>query len=79
MNNVHGNPKPPNSYKKNATMGLIGKQCGIDIFWGNNEVRNAIKEIAEARPHAFTLEAAADIFILGYIHGKRADRARRKK
>lgn len=79
MNDVHGIPLPPNPYEKNATMGLLGKQYGVDIFWGNDEVENAIKEIAEARPHTFTLEAAADIFILGYIYGKRAERSRRNK
>lgn len=79
MNNVHGIPMPPDPYKKNATMGLLGKQYSADIFWGNDEVKNVIKEIAEARPHTFTLEAAADIFISGYIYGKRAERSRRKK
>lgn len=79
MRDVNGNPMPPNPYEKNATMGLLGKQCSVDIFWGDDEVHNAIKEIAEARPHTFTLDAASDIFVLGYIYGKRAERARRKK
>lgn len=79
MNDVYGRPMPPNRYKKNATMQLLGKQCAVDIFWNNEEVRKAVGEIAEAMPRTFTVDAAADIFMLGYIYGKRAERARRKK
>lgn len=66
-------------YRKNKTMFVIGKHCAGEVFWNNEEVRRQIKDIAEARPHGFTLEAATDIFMLGYIHGKRAERARRKR
>ncbi len=66
-------------YRKNKTMFVIGKHSAGEAFWSNEEVRRQIEDIAEARPHCFTNEAAADIFMLGYIHGKRAERARRKR
>lgn len=49
-----------------------------ESFWCNDEVRKQVKHIAEGRPCSFTIDAAADIFALGFIHGKRAERARRK-
>ena len=78
MNDVFERPMPPNPYEKNKTMKLLGKQFMVSVFWQNEEVRKAIEEIAEARPYSFTIEAAADIFTLGYIYGKQADRARRR-
>ena len=78
MNDVYGDPMPPNPYRKNETMRLLGRQYTAEIFWCDNKVRKDIAEIAEARPHSFTLNAAQDIFTLGYIYGKRAERARRK-
>lgn len=65
-------------YDENATMRLLGKQKMGEAYWANEDVRNAIKEISEGRPFSFTLDAAADIFTLGYIFGKRAERARRR-
>lgn len=65
-------------YRKNDTMIMLGKNCTVEAFWGNEEVKKQMEDIKEARPHSFTLDAAADIFMLGYIHGKRAERARRK-
>lgn len=65
-------------YRANKTMTMLGKNCVGNDFWGNEEVKQQIMDIKEARPHQFTFEAAADIFLLGYIHGKRAERARRK-
>lgn len=67
-----------NVYEKNKTMQLLGNQCMVTAFWCNDKVRQGIGEIAEARPHSFTITAAADIFTLGYIYGKRAERARRR-
>lgn len=78
MNDVFERPMPPNPYEKNKTMKLLGKQFMVSVFWQNEEVRKAIEEIAEARPYSFTIEAAADIFTLGYIYGKQAERARRR-
>ncbi len=65
-------------YRKNDTMIMLGKNRAVEAFWGNEEVKKQMKDIKEARPHSFTFEVAADIFMLGYIHGKRAERARRK-
>ena len=65
-------------YRKNKTMFVIGKHCAGNVFWNNQEVKQQVKDIAEARPHSSALEVAADIFMLGYIHGKRAELARRK-
>lgn len=65
-------------YDKNPTMRLLGRQKEEDIFWRNTEVKEQILEISEGRPHSFSFEAAADIFMLGFIHGKRAERIRRK-
>lgn len=78
MNKVYGEPMPPSAYEKNETMRLLGKQCMMTAFWCDDKVRKGIDEIAEARPYSFTINAAADIFALGYIYGKRAERARRK-
>lgn len=78
MNDVFGRPMSPNPYEKNKTMKLLGKQIMVSVFLQNEEVRKAIEEIAEARPYSFTINAASDIFALGYIEGKRAERAKRK-
>ena len=72
------NEKSTMPYRKNKTMFVLGKNCH-SVFWCSEEVKQQIKDIAEARPYRFTIEAAADIFMLGYIHGKRAERARRKR
>ena len=66
-------------YEKNETMKLLGKQHAAIPFWCNDEVRKEIQEISEARPFCFSLESASDIFMLGYIHGKQAERVKRKK
>lgn len=81
MKNVFGKeiPENKNPYRKNDTMRLLGQQCAASIIGDNDVVRHEIKEISEARPYTFTVDAAIDIFMLGYIYGKRAERARRKK
>lgn len=68
-----------NIYAKNDTMRMLGKQYAIPLFWENEEVMQQIKDISEVRPYSFTVDAASDIFMLGYIHGKRAERKRRNK
>lgn len=79
MKDVYGKEMPSDPYEKNDTMRLLGNQCLTSTFWGNDKVIKQIQQINEGRPHSFTLSAASDIFALGYIHGKRAERARRKK
>lgn len=66
-------------YVANKTMQLLGRQHSAGPFWNNEQVRKEVREISEGRPYSFTLDAAADIFMLGYIHGKRAERAVKKK
>ncbi len=77
MNDVYGRRMPPSPYKRNETMELLGKQTFKNYFGAIKEARKGLDEIKEARPHSFTKDAAEDIFVLGYIYGKRADRARR--
>lgn len=78
MKDVYGNPLPPNIYEANETMKMLGDQHVIDSFWRNTEVRKEIEDIAEVHPRSFTIDAAADIFSLGYIHGERASRSKGK-
>ena len=78
MKDVYGRELPPSLYQKNDTMRRLGEQRGSEIFWLNDEARKQVRQISEARPYSFTLAAASDIFVLGYIYGKRAERARRK-
>lgn len=77
MKNVH-EQEIVNPYESNETMRMLGEQKTVDIFWRNTEVRKQIEDISKAFPFSFTDEAAADIFTLGYIYGKRAERARKK-
>lgn len=64
-------------YDVNDTMRMLGNQDSSIAY--NGDARKQIDEIAEARPYSFTLDAAADIFMLGYIYGKRAERTKKKK
>lgn len=72
MNDIIGS----NPYRKNETMKLLEKQTCEALFF--DEVRKQIHDIAEARPYSFKYSSAMDIFILGYIYGKKAERARKK-
>lgn len=62
-------------YEKNETMKFLGKQYTLNALEKNQF--KAIDDIEEARPHSFTTCAAIDIFMLGYVEGKRAERRRR--
>ena len=57
-------------------MKMLGRQFQLSIIGkqGFKEIDN----ILEARPYTATTQTAMDIFTLGYIYGKRAERARRK-
>lgn len=70
---------PPNPYEKNETMQLLGRQYSAELFWLNSKVREEIEQILSARPYEFSIEASSDIFMLGFIHGKRRERARRER
>lgn len=64
-------------YDENDTMRLLGKQKICFIY--RDGIRKQINDIVIARPYSVTPDMAIDLFMLGYIHGKRAERARRKK
>lgn len=78
MKNIYGQDVE-SVYEKNETMRLLGYQNSIEQFWQNDEVREQVRQISEARPYSFTIDVASDLFMLGCIHGKREERARRKK
>lgn len=65
-----------NPYRANATMELLGKQVPLKIL--TEEIKKQMCEITEARKCTTTFMTAIDMFMLGYIYGKRAERARRK-
>lgn len=64
------------SYEKNETMKMLGKNTYVGAL--NQQTFSELDNILEARPHTCTRDTAMDIFMLGFIYGKRADRARRK-
>ncbi len=66
----------PNPYEVNETMKMLEHQCPFEIIGkqGFKEINN----ILEANPYTATQETAINLFTLGYIYGKRAERARRK-
>lgn len=66
-----------NPYKTNATMELLGKQVTLQII--TPDIEKQMDEITEAREYTATFMTSLDMFMLGYIHGKRAERARRKR
>ena len=72
MNDIIGS----NPYRKNETMKLLGKQTCEALFF--DEARKQIHDIAEARNTRFNYNAAMDVFLLGYIYGKKEERARKK-
>lgn len=68
-----------NPYEKNETMRILGKQCAIETIWSNDKLKKQIDDIQEAKSIHIPPEIISDFFMLGYIHGKRIERARRKK
>lgn len=65
-------------YDKNKTMKFLGMQ-DASAFWLNEKIQRKVQDISEARKFVVTLDVAADIFMLGYIYGKRAERERKAK
>lgn len=65
-----------NPYRKNETMKLLGKQTCEVLF--SDEAKRQVHDIAAARNIRFDHNAAMDIFILGYLYGKKGERARRR-
>lgn len=73
-------------YDKNSTMLLLGQQKYTDIAdEALGEIEAVIKahapniDIAPHNVRAHMVETSWDLFILGFIYGKRAERARRAK
>lgn len=62
----------------NDTMKLLRHQ-NIEFLFDNKEIEKQMLDIKRARQERFSFCTAIDIFLLGYIHGKRAERARRKR
>lgn len=65
-----------NPYEANETMRLLGHQCVLSIY---DEAKDDLEDIMSARPYTVTFETALNILMLGYIHGKRAERRRKKR
>lgn len=73
-------------YDTNSTMQLLGQQHYTDITDDAlDEIEAVIKthapniDIAPHNVRAHFVETSWDLFILGFIYGKRAERARRAK
>lgn len=67
----------PSPYTLNATMQMLGYQYYLNVL--TQETFSAIDDILTARPYTSTRETSMDVFMLGYIYGKRAERKRRRK
>ena len=67
----------PSPYTLNATMQMLGHQYYLNVL--TQETFSAIDDILTARPYTSTRETSMDVFMLGYIYGKRAERKRRRK
>lgn len=63
-------------YDANDTMRMIGYQQVQEIF--TSGARRQINEVLDVRKSEITFDAAIEMFIIGFIHGKRAERIRRK-
>lgn len=66
-----------NPYEANDTMILLGHQDIIGVY--TQEARKQMNEIVNARRFTTTRETALDMFMLGFIYGKRAERRRRRE
>lgn len=68
--------KTTDIYDANDTMRMIGYQQVPEIF--TSGARRQINEVLDVRKSEITFDAAIEMFIIGFIHGKRAERIRRK-
>ena len=67
-------------YRENKTMEMMGRQYAMSLL-DRSEVRKEYKDVYSALvKHDIYLDIASctDIFMLGYIWGKRDERKRRK-
>lgn len=58
-------------------MQMLGHNCYLKVF--DRKVFSELDDILNARPFSYTKDTAMDIFMLGYIYGKRAERKRKKR
>ncbi len=68
-------------FKKNETMRLLGYQCIFPLFEREeivNQYRDVFEAIEERSPLMNEVECIS-LFVLGYIWGKRDERAKRKR
>lgn len=65
-----------NPYEANDTMRMIGKQNEPYLGPGSDLIAK-MDDITSARRYTTTIETACDMVTLGYIYGKKAERARR--
>ena len=65
-----------NPYSENHTMQMLGKNYYSAVF--ANGGYEAMNDVIKARPFTCTFETAMDVFAIGYIYGKRAERAKKK-
>lgn len=70
-------------YDANKTMRMLGNACPLAIVGkgqiAEDDFENLISAYRDVKAYPNYFEVAIDAFMLGYIHGKRAERARRKK
>lgn len=64
-------------YDVNPTMKMLGKNIYLRAL--DQQTFSELDDILEARPYSCTRDTAMDIFMLGFIHGKRAERKKRKR
>ena len=68
-------------YNENETMKLIGHQCTYGLIIGDGIAKNDFENVIEAhkkQPKCTLFDIGIDMFMLGYIYGKRAERKGRK-
>lgn len=69
-------------YEMNDTMKLLGRQSYLEILKENSVERNAYNDMMNAARKSgstYYADVALDAFVLGYIYGKRAERAKKKR
>ena len=68
-------------YEMNDTMKLLGEQYTFELLKEGSPEREAYNDMMNAyRENGYVhyADVAMDAFVLGYIYGKRAERARRR-
>lgn len=69
-------------YDKNETTKLLGFQSPLNLVGVDGIARNDFKNVIDVHKMNCTnnyFDVALDGFMLGYIYGKRAERAKRKE